>query len=217
MKRNFQRTLIPAPLSVTAHNCATIRSFRSGAQTSIALPGSKSAFAMLPAPVALAEDTSLHAITSQQQFAYTTGKNASDITLVIDAMDLLHSVRFDGYVGFRRTVILPGSRPTSGSKASMWLVLGSRKRQRASVRHAAELCIPRTCFRVQRIVGMVRWLQSLCRHPAQPCLSSRKSLLCADGKRRRSVALGEIGRQLANLASDFDPRNFGFRKLGDLI
>jgi OST-HTH/LOTUS domain/NYN domain len=31
------------------------------------------------------------------------------------------------------------------------------------------------------------------------------------------VPLGEVGRQLANLASDFDPRNFGFRKLGDLV
>ncbi len=29
--------------------------------------------------------------------------------------------------------------------------------------------------------------------------------------------LGEIGKQLANLASDFDPRNFGFRKLSDLV
>jgi hypothetical protein len=34
---------------------------------------------------------------TQQQFAYTTGKNASDITLVIDAMDLLDSGRFDGF------------------------------------------------------------------------------------------------------------------------
>ncbi|WP_375337119.1 NYN domain-containing protein [Rhizobium lentis] len=38
-----------------------------------------------------------HAIIPQQQFAYTAGKNASDITLVIDAMDLLHSGRFDGF------------------------------------------------------------------------------------------------------------------------
>ena len=38
-----------------------------------------------------------HAIMPQQQFAYTTGKNASDIALVIDAMDLLHSGRFDGF------------------------------------------------------------------------------------------------------------------------
>lgn len=44
-----------------------------------------------------AEILAKHAIIPQQQFAYPTGKNASDITLVIDAMDLLHSGRFDGY------------------------------------------------------------------------------------------------------------------------
>src|SRR5205085_3766390 len=38
-----------------------------------------------------------HAIDPIQQFAYTKGKNASDIMLVIDAMDLLHSKRFDGF------------------------------------------------------------------------------------------------------------------------
>jgi Fe-S-cluster formation regulator IscX/YfhJ len=31
------------------------------------------------------------------------------------------------------------------------------------------------------------------------------------------VPLGEVGTQLANLASDFDPRTFGFRKLSDLV
>ena len=35
-----------------------------------------------------------HAIIPHQNFAYTAGKNASDIALVIDAMDLLHSGRF---------------------------------------------------------------------------------------------------------------------------
>ena len=38
-----------------------------------------------------------YAIDPYQQFAYTKGKNASDIALVIDAMDLLHSGRFDGF------------------------------------------------------------------------------------------------------------------------
>ena len=38
------------------------------------------------------------AVVPQQQFAYTQGKNSSDITLVIDAMDLLHTGRFDGFV-----------------------------------------------------------------------------------------------------------------------
>ncbi|OQA81097.1 MAG: NYN domain protein [Lentisphaerae bacterium ADurb.Bin242] len=38
-----------------------------------------------------------HAIKPMQQFAYTTGKNATDSALIIDAMDLLHTGRFDGF------------------------------------------------------------------------------------------------------------------------
>ncbi|MDR3534194.1 MAG: NYN domain-containing protein [Rhodopila sp.] len=44
-----------------------------------------------------AEHLSQHAIIPHQNFANTPGKNASDIALVIDAMDLLHSGRFDGF------------------------------------------------------------------------------------------------------------------------
>ena len=38
------------------------------------------------------------AVVPHQQFAYTKGKNSSDIALVIDAMDLMHTGRFDGFV-----------------------------------------------------------------------------------------------------------------------
>ena len=38
------------------------------------------------------------AVVPHQQFAYTKGKNSSDIALVIDAMDLLHSGLFNGFV-----------------------------------------------------------------------------------------------------------------------
>ena len=38
-----------------------------------------------------------HAIHPIQQYRNTTGKNASDSALIIDAMDLLHSRRFDGF------------------------------------------------------------------------------------------------------------------------
>ena len=44
-----------------------------------------------------ADHLSEHAIIPHQTFANTPGKNASDIALVIDAMDLLHSGRFDGF------------------------------------------------------------------------------------------------------------------------
>lgn len=38
-----------------------------------------------------------HSIQPIQQFAYSKGKNATDSALIIDAMDLLHSRRFDGF------------------------------------------------------------------------------------------------------------------------
>lgn len=38
-----------------------------------------------------------HSITPVQQFAYTKGKNATDASLIIDAMDLMHTHRFDGF------------------------------------------------------------------------------------------------------------------------
>ncbi|QEY25205.1 NYN domain-containing protein [Neisseria zalophi] len=38
-----------------------------------------------------------HAIKPMQQFAFTTGKNATDGYMIIDAMDLLYTNRFDGF------------------------------------------------------------------------------------------------------------------------
>jgi uncharacterized LabA/DUF88 family protein len=37
-----------------------------------------------------------HSISPVQQFAYTSGKNATDSSLIIDAMDLMYTRRFDG-------------------------------------------------------------------------------------------------------------------------
>ena len=38
-----------------------------------------------------------YSITPVQQFAYTKGKNATDASLIIDAMDLMHTHRFSGF------------------------------------------------------------------------------------------------------------------------
>jgi hypothetical protein len=38
-----------------------------------------------------------HSIQPVQQFAYTSGKNATDSSLIIDAMDLMYTRRFDGF------------------------------------------------------------------------------------------------------------------------
>lgn len=38
-----------------------------------------------------------HSLSPVQQFAYTRGKNATDSALIIDAMDLMYTGRFDGF------------------------------------------------------------------------------------------------------------------------
>src|SRR5687768_14711240 len=38
-----------------------------------------------------------HSLNPVQQFAYTSGKNATDSSMIIDAMDLLYTQRFDGF------------------------------------------------------------------------------------------------------------------------
>ncbi|WP_072680848.1 NYN domain-containing protein [Arcobacter sp. LA11] len=43
------------------------------------------------------EHLNKHAIQPIQQFSYTTGKNATDASLIIDAMDILHENSLDGF------------------------------------------------------------------------------------------------------------------------
>jgi len=52
----------------------------------------------------------LHKLAIQpiQQFRYTTGKNATDSSLIIDAMDLLHSGGWTVFALCRRTAISLG-------------------------------------------------------------------------------------------------------------
>jgi uncharacterized LabA/DUF88 family protein len=166
---------------------------------------------------AWADVLSKHAIIPQQQFAYTTGKNASDITLVIDAMDLLHSGRFDGFCLV--------------SSDSDFTRLAARIREQGiDVFGFGEQKTPES-FRqaCRRFVYTENLLASApANEPeAAPSAKPLQSPAAAAPIIRKVIAqmesedgwvpLGAVGTQLANLASDFDPRTFGFRKLSDLV
>lgn len=154
-----------------------------------------------------------HAIVPQQQFAYTAGKNASDITLVIDGMDLLHSGRFDGFCLV--------------SSDSDFTRLASRIREQGlDVFGFGEQKTPES-FRqaCRRFIYTENLLptpssdsskESALQRPAAatPIITRIISQMETDDG---WVPLGAVGTQLANLASDFDPRNYGSRKLSDLV
>ncbi|MCI5075803.1 NYN domain-containing protein [Oricola sp.] len=155
-----------------------------------------------------------HAIVPQQQFAYTTGKNASDITLVIDAMDLLHSGRFDGFCLV--------------SSDSDFTRLASRIREQGiDVYGFGEKKTPES-FRqaCRRFIYTENLLPETGPSPdkapkhqppskATPLIN--KALEQLEIEEDAWVSLGVLGKQLSNLASDFDPRTFGSGKLSDLV
>lgn len=85
-----------------------------------------------------------HAIIPQQQFAYTTGKNASDITLVIDAMDLLHSGRFDGFCLVSSDSDFTRLAARIREQGIDVFGFGEQKTPESSGRPAADSSIPRT-------------------------------------------------------------------------
>lgn len=53
-----------------------------------------------------------------QQYSYTTGKNATDSAMIIDAMDLLYAGNVDGFASFRPIRTLPALPPACAKPAS---------------------------------------------------------------------------------------------------
>lgn len=158
-----------------------------------------------------------HAIIPQQQFAYTTGKNASDITLVIDAMDLLHSGRFDGFCLVSSDSDFTRLAARIREQGVDVFGFGEQKtpesfRQACRRFTYTENLLPDAPANTEVLNNKVKPLQP----PSAAALIIRRILAqmeTEDGW----APLGAVGTQLANLSSDFDPRNFGFRKLSDLV
>ena len=158
-----------------------------------------------------------HAIIPHQQFAYTTGKNASDIALVIDAMDLLHSGRFDGFCLVSSDSDF--TRLASRIREQGLDVFGfGEQKTPESLRQACrrfiytENLLPGVSAPDRDAASAVKPLE-----PPSAAIPILKRVIAQMDSEDGWVGLGAVGRQLSNLASDFDPRTYGFAKLSDLV
>jgi uncharacterized LabA/DUF88 family protein len=166
-----------------------------------------------------ADVLSTHAIMPHQNFAYTSGKNASDIALVIDAMDLLHSGRFDGFCLV--------------SSDSAFTRLAARIREQGTdVYGFGEQKTPESFRQACRRFVYTENLLPEASKPDQPQSDAKqgKALKPASGATpllRKAinqlenedgwVSLSLVGKRLAILSSDFDSRTYGHAKLSDLV
>jgi hypothetical protein len=167
---------------------------------------------------AWADELATHAIVPQQNFAYTSGKNASDIALVIDAMDLLHSGRFEGFCLV--------------SSDSDFTRLASRIREQGVDvygfgEHKTPESFRQACRRFiytenlllpeSRAAGAGEAPSADPLQPPSAALPLLRRAISQIETEEGWADLGALGQRLAGLASDFDPRTSGYRKLSDLV
>lgn len=178
-----------------------------------------------------------HAIKPMQQFAYTTGKNATDSTLIIDAMDLLYTRRFDGFCLVSSDSDFTGLALRIREEGLTVLGFGEQKTPEA-FRNACHKFI---FTEVLRPVAPPKPSASTAPAPGTqpshpPALVSsepapapkaavpalpRTFLLDALGSTQYDdagwVNLGAFGNYLTKIKPDFDPRLYGFKKLSELV
>ncbi|WP_312126496.1 NYN domain-containing protein [Brevundimonas sp.] len=156
----------------------------------------------------------------QQNFQNTKGKNSGDIALVIDAMDLMHSGRFDGFCLISSDSDF--TRLASRIREQGLPVFGfGEEKTPESFRQACTRFIyienlmppPATEPEDKAAAPVPKPKRNL--NQARKLIA--KAISDADSDGDGWVALGAIGNQLRNAYPDFDQRSYGFQKLKDLV
>ena len=162
-----------------------------------------------------------HSIQPIQQFGYTTGKNATDSAMIIDAMDLLYTGNFDGFC-----IVSSDSDFTKLAariRESGLTVYGfGEKKTPVPFVSACDKFIYTEVLRAEE-------------EGESPEAAPIKRLSAAELKRDRKLIrllrdavdaasdesgwahLGAMGSIIAKQSPEFDPRNYGYRKLGELV
>lgn len=153
------------------------------------------------------------AIVPQQQFNYTTGKNAADITLVIDAMDLMHTGSVDTFCLVSSDSDFTRLAQRLRENGKTVIGFGERKTPEA-FRNA--------CNRFIYFDNLGGETEEEAPEAAtrQPPSKATPLILKAMGDAEDDdgwVTLGALGQRLPNIAPDFDPRTYGCAKLSDLV
>jgi len=153
-----------------------------------------------------------HAVQPMQQFRYTTGKNATDSALIIEAMDLLHSGTVSGF-----SIVSSDSdytRLATRVRDHGLFVMGiGRSQTPKSFVNACEVFVytqnlvpeDRPQVADERPSGDSDWIQTVTR--------AIEMALQDDGW----AFLGAVGTHVRQLDPAFGPRSFGYKQLSLLI
>lgn len=149
-----------------------------------------------------------HAIQPIQQFSYTTGKNSTDSSLIIDAMDLLHDGNLDGFCLI--------------SSDSDFTRLANRLRESGIIVYGfGEEKTPDAFISACNLFIKT---ENLRKTKAAKDFSDDKDLkelisnaLSATSKDDGWSLLSAVGSYINKNESSFDSRTYGYEKLGGLV
>jgi len=153
------------------------------------------------------------AIQPIQQFSYTTGKNSTDASLIIDAMDVLHDNTVDGFCLVSSDSDFTRLATRIREEGKVVYGFGQRKTPEPFVA-ACDKFIYTEILRAEPEEAK----------PGQEPVAEMPKLkpilvnaLNATAREDGWTTLAALGGQITRSHPSFDPRNYGVAKLGELI
>lgn len=172
-----------------------------------------------------------HAIQPIQQFAYTVGKNATDSALIIDAMDLLYTGKFEGF--FLVSSDSDFTRLATRLRESGLEVIGIGRRNTPEAFRSAcnKFISTETIMDDEKNAEAVIQDQIKSKTNASKSVENNSIQISKDDKLKKIIKeaidlasdddgwanLGGVGSCINRIDSSFDPRNYNYSKLGKLI
>ncbi|UAA40468.1 NYN domain-containing protein [Paraneptunicella aestuarii] len=153
------------------------------------------------------------AIQPIQQFDYTKGKNAADIALVIDVMDVLYTKNVDVVCLMSSDCDFTPLATRVVAEGKMVIGFGERKTPDAFVQ---------SCSRFLFLDEEVENHNNVIKVPANKLKQDSKLMnllrqaVEAEEEEAGWAKMGSVGQHISNHAS-FDQRNYGYKKLSDLF
>jgi uncharacterized LabA/DUF88 family protein len=163
------------------------------------------------------------AIQPMQQFSYTTGKNSTDAALIIDAMDILHADSVDGFCLVSSDSDFTRLATRIRERGLVVYGFGEKKTPEPFVAACDKFVyteILRPPSETQKASSPIE-LQDSVSPPETADLRKLQPLMIAaiDANLREDgwAALGGVGSHISKMQPAFDARNYGFKKLSELV
>ena len=157
-----------------------------------------------------------YSIQPIQQFGYTSGKNATDSALIIDAMDLLYTGKFDGFC-----IVSSDSDFTKLAsrirEAGLFVYgFGEGKTPEAFVSACDKFIFTEVLRSSDDISEKIKRKTTNELKSDTKLVSLLRNAVEASSDDSGWAHLASVGSNIAKQAPEFDPRNYGYKKLGEL-